>query len=345
MNSALVAAFALVSLPQAPVARPAEVEVLALRDLANRPERWPAAVRLQRDLQFSGGAALRAGQPVEVLEFAGATLLVDGGNGLVFDLAPEDCDFVAAANQAWAKLTPAQRAVDAALLAKDASLWPERARCRSGFRLDDGTELDPGREYDFLTLEGSEVKLFSKEHATTLVADLAQTDLIARARERALIEPAQRPARIAAALKGALVDARGKPVSSAAHETASVYVLYFGASWCGPCRKFSPSLVKFAAEVGAANPKLAIALLSNDRSDADMQAYMQDEKMPWPGMPLATLQKTPLLLGYSIGSIPHLVVVDRHGKVLTSSFQGGRYVGPDQALKDLGKLLASGIAR
>lgn len=319
-------------------------ETLSLRDLANRPERWPAQVTLKRDFRFSGGAAVRTGQAVKVVEFAGARVTVDGGNQLFFDIGPEDCDLLEGANLAWKALTPAQRAVDPALLAKDASLWPERATCIAGFQLEDGSELAPGSEYEFLSLAGQEVNLYSREHKTTLVAELGQTDLIARARQRALIEPDQRSSRIAAALGKNLVDAKGKPFAGEVGK-ASVYALYFGASWCGPCRKFSPGLVKFMNETAAQNPRLLTVLLSSDQKDPDMLEYMSDEKMPWPAMPLATLNQTPLLASYSIGSIPHLVIVDRYGKVLTSSMQNGRYVGPDKALTDLKQLLASGIAR
>jgi len=326
-------------------AQAAPPETLAIRDLANRPDRWPATVKLARDFGFSGGMSAKAGQAVKIVEFGGAQVLVDAGNDLIFEIAPADCDLLAGANEAWKALTPAQRALEPAALEKDSSLWPERATCLSGFVLEDGAELAPGLEYEFLGLENGEVKLWSKEHKSTLFATVAQTDLVVRARQRLLLEPDKRTSRIAAALAKGLVDSAGKPVTGEAAAKAKVYVLYFGASWCQPCRKFSPSLVKFANESAAANPFLFTALMSSDEKDPDMLEYMQEEKMPWPALPLASLQATPTLLGHAIGSIPHMVVLDRWGKVLTSSMQGGRYVGPDKALEDLKKLLATGIAR
>ena len=139
---------------------------------------------------------------------------------------------------------------------------------------------------------------------------------------------------------GALVGPDGKATAPANLESAEYYVLYFGASWCGPCRKFSPRLVEFM-KANAQNPKVFAVLMSNDEDDADMLAYMKEEKMPWPALPLAKLQTTPTLLGYTIGSIPNLVVVDRHGLVLASSVRSGSYVGPDSALEDLKKALAA----
>jgi nucleoredoxin len=321
------------------------VETLALRDLVQRPDRWPASVTLKRDLQHPSGATARAGQAVKVVEFNGIQLTVDAGNQLSFEIGPEDCDLLEAANLAWAALTPAQRAIEPKTLIEDASLWPERTVCSGDFLLEDGTTLPAGAEYDFISLDAEGVKMWSKEHGAMLLTDLAQTDVIARARKIALVEPGKRPSRIAAALKTSLVDSGGKPFSSPAIDDARVYVLYFGASWCGPCRKFSPGLVRFATNAAKDHPRLATVLLSNDKKDADMRRYMTEEKMPWPAMPLATLRETPLLMSLSAGYIPHLVVLDRHGKVLASSVENGQYVGPDRALEKLEGLLATGIAR
>lgn len=326
-------------------AQAAQAEALTLQSLVNRPDLWPASVTLGKDFDFGGGTRAAAGQAVKVLEFNGAQVVVDAGANLVFAIAPEDCDLLGAANRTWAALTPAQRAVDAETLAKDASLWPERVTCFAEFGLDDGTRLAPDGEYELLAFERGGVKLYSREHSTTLFADLQQTDLVARARQRALIPPEERPSRIAAALKGKLVDAEGKPFTSPALESAQLYVLYFSASWCGPCRKFSPRLIEFVKQVAKDNPRLATVLMSNDKAPDEMLAYMKDEKMPWPAMPLATLQETPLLLGLAAGSIPHLVVLDRHGLVLATSAENGQWTGVDRPFAALEKLVASGRAK
>jgi thiol-disulfide isomerase/thioredoxin len=318
---------------------------LTLPDLVNRPDLWPASVTLARDFEFQGGASAKAGQAVRVLEFDGARVVVAAGDELVFPVAPADVDLLGAANEAWALLTPAQRAVDPEALLRDASLWPERITSHAGFALDDGSEIPPGGEYDFLSYDRDGVRLFSAKHRTTLVADPGQTDLIARARRRALIEPEKRPSRIAAALAKHLVDRSGKPVQSPAIEGARLYVLYFGASWCPPCRKFSPELVELVNASAKDHPRMATVLMSNDKRDEDMLEYMQEEEMPWPAVPLAGLQKSPVLLGLAAGSIPHLVVLDRHGLVLASSVVEGRYVGVDKPLATLRKLLDSGLAR
>jgi thiol-disulfide isomerase/thioredoxin len=297
-------------------------------------------------MNFNGGQSARKGQQVRIVEFTRPQeVVVDAGNDLVFGLAPEDCDLLDAANQTWAALTPAQREVSPQTLAQDASLWPDRVKCFSGFHLDNGTDLPPGGEFDFLSIEDDGVHLYSAETNTNLLADFAQTDTIARARQRALIEPDKRPSRIAEVLRKAMVDADGKPVEDPNLDQTQVFALYYGASWCPPCRQFSPEFVKFINGVAAQNPHLTVVLMSNDEKDADMQTYMKEEKMPWRAVPLAALNKSPLLLGYVHGAIPQLAIVDRHGKLLADAYDHGRYVGPRQAMTRLSKLLDSGIAK
>jgi nucleoredoxin len=169
-----------------------------------------------------------------------------------------------------------------------------------------------------------------------------QTDAVARARELVAVAPEKRPSRIVAALKDAMVDSDGN-AAKVDVEGSKVFALYYSASWCGPCRQFSPSLVKYVNEVAAANPKLTVVLVSSDEKDADMFKYMKEDKMPFMAVPMA---KSPsVLLGYAKGSIPQLTIVDRYGKVLADSWNGQQYIGPKVALAGLDKLLKSGAGK
>jgi thiol-disulfide isomerase/thioredoxin len=228
---------------------------------------------------------------------------------------------------------------------QDASLWPDRVRCSQGFLLDGGDEIAPGGDFDLIAITGDGVQLYSPEMKTSLQADLAQTDAVARARRLVLIPSEQRPSRVAAALSKGMVAAHGAPYRNEALDQTRVFALYYGASWCAPCRQFSPGFVKFINRVAAENPRLTVVLMSNDKNDADMLGYMKEERMPWPAVPLATLSQSPLLLSFVHGAIPQLAIVDRHGKLLADAYDRGRYVGPQHAVDALDKLLKSGSAR
>src|SRR5205823_3732094 len=149
----------------------------------------------------------------------------------------------------------------------------------------------------------------------------------------------------AAALKGAMVDADGKPLAKDDLEQQTVFALYYGASWCGPCRAFSPSFVKYINSVAAGNPKLTVVLVSNDEKDAEMLKYMKEEKMPWAAVPMKAMQDSALLMCYLKGSIPQLTIVDRHGKIIADSWNRNAYIGPKAALAGLDKTLKSGVAK
>ena len=73
-----------------------------------------------------------------------------------------------------------------------------------------------------------------------------------------------------------LLDSKGNNVSS--DTLAGKYVgLYFSASWCGPCRAFTPSLIKFRNKHGA---EFEVVLVGADGSSRAQANYMRKYKMP-----------------------------------------------------------------
>ena len=82
-----------------------------------------------------------------------------------------------------------------------------------------------------------------------------------------------------------LVDASRKEVSvdSLAGYTIGVYA---SASWCGPCRQFTPSLAAFYGEARASGRKFEVVFVSCDRDEASSDAYFS--KMPWLAVPYAS---------------------------------------------------------
>lgn len=318
---------------------------LTLNDLRNHSERWPASVTVPRDLNFQGGATVKKGQVVKVTDLNGSEVVVDSGSGLVFGLPIAETDFVARANAAWAELTPGQREITAASLIDDRRLWPVKVRSFAEFRLGNGGVIKSGGEFELIAVERDGVKLLAPEYNTTLRVQPQATDLIERARALALVSPEKRPSRIAAVLRGNLVDASGRATDPANLDDAQVIALYYGASWCPPCRAFSPEFVKFVNRVGPQNPRFAVVLVSSDKTDAAMFGYMKEEKMPWVALPREQLTKSPSLLAYTKGAIPQLVIVNRQGTVLADSYRGSKYVGPQVAMAELEKILATGVAK
>lgn len=120
------------------------------------------------------------------------------------------------------------------------------------------------------------------------------------------------------------------------------YGIYFSASWCGPCRQFTPGLVDAYRELKQKYPHFEVVFVSADRSAGDMTAYMKQDRMPWPALKYELVQGS-TLMRYAGPAIPCLVLVDANGKVLSDSFRGDDYLGPQHVLSETRKILARGL--
>lgn len=319
------------------VAADAPPATLTLRDLVNHPERWPETVTLKRDYRFTSGAVAHQGDKARVLRFDGAQVQLAAGK-ILFRDKPEACGFVEAANEAWAALTPAQRAVDPATLPNDPSIWPLTVTISTTINSSFG-KLAAGTEVSVINVAADGVEVAMPHSLNRLQIDFEGSDILIRARQVAATDPGKRPSRVVAALEKILVTADGKPY----HEDLSgkqIFALYYGAGWCPPCRAFSPDFVKYVNETTPKHPEFAVIFLNDDKQIPEMLAYMQQEKMPFPATNMKDWNQNNLLTSYSSQLIPQLVIVDRFGKVLaTSDDNKGRRLEPKETLTVLTKIL------
>ncbi len=143
-------------------------------------------------------------------------------------------------------------------------------------------------------------------------------------------------------LDNRLVASNGKRVKrtrETALPQAEYIAFYFSASWCPPCKKFTPKLVDFYNEHRDANDNFEIVFVSSDRDEDDLEAYMVDYKMPWPAVEFDDA-KDDTVRQFSGTGIPCLVLVDREGKVIEHSYVNGKYMGPTRVMNKLGELLS-----
>jgi nucleoredoxin len=108
-------------------------------------------------------------------------------------------------------------------------------------------------------------------------------------------------------------------------------LIYFSASWCPPCQAFTPQLVEWYKAHGDA-ATMPLLFVSHDHDAAAMRQYMSDDHMPWWGVAYGSGSAQALKHAYCGSGIPDLVLLDDHGRVLSDSFDGGRYLGPQQVL-------------
>lgn len=110
-----------------------------------------------------------------------------------------------------------------------------------------------------------------------------------------------------------LVDAKGNKIETSAL-AGKVVGLYFSASWCGPCKKFTPELISLRDRK---DDQFEVVLVGADRSAEDQQKYMKDFDMEWLAIPFDSPLRQELGTKYGIRGIPSLVIVDDQGNLIT----------------------------
>jgi len=91
--------------------------------------------------------------------------------------------------------------------------------------------------------------------------------------------------------------------------------LYFSASWCGPCHRFTPILsecykaLKESDGAAKRNQRFEVIFLSSDRDANSFEKYYHE--MPWTALSFDRQDlKTQLETRYKVEGIPTLVIVD-----------------------------------
>ena len=168
----------------------------------------------------------------------------------------------------------------------------------------------------------------------------------AAARVKAAVAP-QGGTLILDALKQKLVRCRDGSVTRADGtelEHKKLVALYYSAHWCAPCRKFTPGLVDYYNRVGPAHPEFEIIFVSSDRSRFNWETYIQEAKMPWLAIDYDQLAGLPGLKQLGGDGIPSLLVLDAGSHIIASSYDGDKYLGPQNALAALDKIFATNAA-
>ena len=98
-----------------------------------------------------------------------------------------------------------------------------------------------------------------------------------------------------------------------------VIALYFSASWCPPCRAFTPLTVDLAKKLQGQEKPFAIVLVGCDQTRQKALDYMKSHKMTGYLLPPEADSNRALCKRYHVSGIPYLVVVDDTGKTLDPS--------------------------
>lgn len=100
-----------------------------------------------------------------------------------------------------------------------------------------------------------------------------------------------------------------------------VVLIDFWASWCGPCRKENPNVVKLYKKYKSLG--FEIFSVSLDQDEAAWKAAIAKDDLFWPNHVSDLMGwQTPLTQTYGFQSIPHTVILNREGNIVGVGLRG-----------------------
>jgi nucleoredoxin len=130
------------------------------------------------------------------------------------------------------------------------------------------------------------------------------------------------------------------PVDDEALRKKQFYLLFFSAIWSKEGRQVTPQLVDYYNRVEPQHPEFELVFFSLDRSPYAMENYISQTNMPWPAVAYDKRNgKAGVMPPSTVQQVPHLILTDASGKILSDSGDNPQNV--DKVLADLDKVLAA----
>ena len=94
----------------------------------------------------------------------------------------------------------------------------------------------------------------------------------------------------------------------------SIVAILFSASWCPPCKTFTPQIAQFMHPY-ASGRKFEVIFLSLDRDERSFSEYFLNHH-PWLAIPYSCGTRTTVPSYFQVQGIPSLIIFDWNGQVI-----------------------------
>lgn len=131
-----------------------------------------------------------------------------------------------------------------------------------------------------------------------------------------------------------LFNASGQIAPSQRIEQYDYIALYYTASWCMPCHRFTPKLIRFY-ENHKSQGSWEVIVVSGDREESAFLNYLSSANMPWAAVPF---ERKEAMEQINRGGFPRVIVLDREGEIVIRSGLG-REDGEERLFNDIRQLL------
>ena len=220
--------------------------------------------------------------------------------------------------------------------------WTNRAGKSADLELVKVIDKDGEKAGEFMMRNGTTVTLKESDLSAADAPRLLEWKPSADGKSAEIpSESASMPSVFDKYLEGNLLKLSGKSLKrySEPVHPAKYYLFYYTASWCGPCQKFTPSLVEFYDANKPGNNDFELVLVSSDSDEDAMEEYAVDKQMQWPQLKMSKVDRFKKEFKHPGGGIPNLVLTDTQGKILKASYEGKEYKGPTVVMNYLAELL------
>lgn len=173
--------------------------------------------------------------------------------------------------------------------------------------------LDPEKYLDvYQELDKNLMKKFPKNQNILMFHEHVLRTISSREKALALKEGSEAP-------EINLPDVNGNPLTLSSLR-GKVVLIDFWASWCGPCRKEMPAVVKAYAKYKSKG--FEIYGVSLDKTKENWVEAIQKDGITWPQVSDLKFWDCEAAKAYNVEGIPFTVLIDKEGKILAKNLRG-----------------------